>query len=140
MDEYALTVERARAGPVRTIVVRGDLDLSETAWFLTQAALAVDDQAERLVFDLAGVTFLDCAGVRALMVATGFAPEGCPVIIRSLSPIARRILDVLDVDLGSFSDVGPGEELGHRLHDGAPGQQLSALQISEPDRATTDRC
>jgi hypothetical protein len=37
----------------------------------------LDDQIERLVLDLAGVTFLDCAGVRALGIATCFAPGGC---------------------------------------------------------------
>ena len=63
-----------------------------------QAALAVDNRIERLVLDLAGVTFLDCAGVRALAMAASFAPSGCPVIIRSLSPPARRIITVLGTD------------------------------------------
>ena len=90
MDEHALTIKTVRDGPVCTLILSGDLDLSETSGFLGQAALAVDNRTERLVLDLAGVTSLDCAGVRALAMAASFAPSGCPVIIRSASPMARR--------------------------------------------------
>jgi hypothetical protein len=51
-----------------------------------QAASAVDSRTERLVLDLAALTFLDCAGAAALAMAAGFAPAVCPVIIRSLNP------------------------------------------------------
>ena len=76
MDVHALTVNAVRDGPVSTLILRGDLDLAETGALLEQAALAVDDRTERLVFDLAGVTFLDCAGVRALIIAARLAPGG----------------------------------------------------------------
>jgi hypothetical protein len=49
-------------------------------------------------FRMLVATFLDCAGVRALAIATCFAPSGCPVIIRSLSSPARRIITVLGTD------------------------------------------
>ena len=70
MDAHALTIKTVRDGPVCTLILRGDLDLLETGRFLEQAALAVDDRTGRLGFDLAGVLFLDCAGVRALRIAT----------------------------------------------------------------------
>ncbi len=92
MNEYTLTISTIRDGPVCTLILSGNLDLTETGGFLEQAALAVDNRTERLVLDLAGVTFLDCAGVRALATAAGFSPGGCPVIIRSLSPVVRRTL------------------------------------------------
>jgi anti-anti-sigma regulatory factor len=91
MDADALTVNAVRDGPVSTLILCGDLYLPETGGFLEQAALAVDDRTERLVFDLAGVTFLDCTGIRALSIAARLAPSGCPVIIGSLSPVARRM-------------------------------------------------
>jgi hypothetical protein len=37
MDVRALTVEAVRDGPVRTLLLRGDLDLSEAGGFLAQA-------------------------------------------------------------------------------------------------------
>ena len=69
MDADDLTVKTVRDGAVCTLILCGDLDLD-----------------------------LDCAGVRALAIATCFAPNGCPVIIRSLSPPARRIITVLGTD------------------------------------------
>src|SRR5579862_6010567 len=88
MDEHALTVKTVRDGPVCALILAGELNFSETGGFLVQAALAVDDQTERLVLDLDRVTFLECAAVRALAVAASFAPGRCPVIIGSLSPMA----------------------------------------------------
>ncbi len=41
MDVHALTIEAVRDGPVCTLLLRGDLDLSEAGGFLTQAALVV---------------------------------------------------------------------------------------------------
>jgi anti-anti-sigma regulatory factor len=88
------------------LTLKADLDLSETSGFLVQPTLAVDDRTERLVLDLAEVRFADCAGVRALDVAASFAPDGCPVIIRSLSPRARRIFE-LDLDLDTLRPAFP---------------------------------
>jgi anti-anti-sigma factor len=123
MGTHPLTVKAVRDGPVCALILTGDLDLSETAGFLGQAALAVDNRIERLVLDLAGVTFLDCAGVRALAMAASFAPSGCPVIIRSLSPAARRIFKLLDLDAASIQPAVPGREPqdGPRLGNQAAG-------------------
>jgi anti-anti-sigma factor len=117
MDEPALTVQTVRDGRVCVLVLSGSLDVCETGRFLERAAVAVDDQTERLILDLAGVTFLDCAGVRALAIAIGFAPAGCPVIVRSLSPIARRILGLMDLDLETLRKLSPGPEPRDRLAD-----------------------
>jgi anti-anti-sigma factor len=97
MDDHTLTIKTVRDGPSCALVLSGDLDLSATDEFLGQAALAIDNQTERLVLDLAGVTFLDCVGAQALAIAASFAPSGCPVIIGSLSPRARRILELMDL-------------------------------------------
>lgn len=117
MDEPVLTIQTVRDGPVCILILCGALDLSETGRFLEHAAITVDDRAERLILDLAGVTFLDCAGVRALTIAIGFAPAGCPVIIRSRSPIARRTLELLDLDLENLRELSPGPEPRDRLAD-----------------------
>ena len=108
MGEHPLTVKAVRDGPVCALILSSNLDFSETAGFLVQAALAVGNRIERLVLDLAGVTFLDCAGVGALAMAASFAPNGCPVIIRSLSPMARRILELLDLNVESTRQTSPG--------------------------------
>jgi anti-anti-sigma regulatory factor len=141
MDAHALTIKTVRDGPVCTLVLYGDLDLLETGRFLGQAALAVDDLTERLGFDLAGVLFLDCAGVRALRIAARLAPDGRPVIVGSLSPMPRRIVELLGLDLANLRELS----LGHRLRDGprdsGTGQQdLVPAEPGAPFLAGTEGC
>jgi hypothetical protein len=80
-----------------------------------------DLEGERLVFDLAGVALLDCAGIRALSIAARLAPGGCPVVVRSLSPIARRIAELLDLD--DLRELSLGHGLRHGPRDSRTGQQ-----------------
>ena len=105
----ALTIRAVRDGPVRTLILRGELDLGQTGGLLRQAAGTVDSQTEQLVLDMAGLSFLDCAGARALAIAAGFAPAGCPVVIRSLSPQARRVLELLGLNLENPQEPGPDQ-------------------------------
>ena len=86
MHEHALTIRTVRAGPVCALILRGGLDLGQTDGFLGQAVATAGNRAGRLVLDPAGVAFPGCAGVPAQPTAASFAPRGCPVIIRSLSP------------------------------------------------------
>ena len=119
MDTDDLTVKTVRNGAVCTLILGGDLDYCAAGDFLQQAARVLDDRIERLVLDLAGVTFLDCAGVRALAIATCFAPDGCPVIIRALSPPARRIIALLGTDdIENLRRFTAGRELHDGLRDG----------------------
>jgi len=127
MDAHALTIKTVRDGAGCTLVLRGDLDLLATGRFLEQAALAVDDWTGRLGFDLAGVLFLDCAGVRALRIATRLAPGSCPITIGSLSPMPRRIVELLGLDLDNLRELSPG----HGLSDG-PGERRTGQQDFVP--------
>ena len=141
MDPHALTIKTVRDGPACTLVLSGDLDLLETGRFLEQAALAVDDLTERLGFDLAGVLFLDCAGARALRIATRFAPGGCPVIIGSLSPMPRRIAELLGLDLANPQELSLGHEPRDGSQDGRTGQQDSVpVELGAPFLAGTEGC
>jgi anti-anti-sigma regulatory factor len=123
MGEHALTVKVVRDGPDRALIVCGDLDFTQTGGFLGPTVLAVGDRPGRLILDLAGVTFLDCAGVRALAVTASSVPSGCPVIIGSLSPAARRILELLDLDVKDSRQPWPGPRPAERTRAGAAGQQ-----------------
>ena len=58
MDTDDLTVKTVRNGAVCTLILGGDLDYCAAGDFLQQAARVLDDRIERLVLDLAGVTFL----------------------------------------------------------------------------------
>ena len=141
MDAHALTIKTVRDGPACTLILRGDLDLLETGGFLEQAALAADDQTGRLGFDLAGVLFLDCAGVRALRIATRFAPGGCPVITGSLRPMPRRIVELLGLNLDNLREPSPGHGLRDGPWDSGTGQQdLVPVEPGTPFLAGTEGC
>ena len=129
MDAHALTIKTVRDGPACTLILRGDLDLLETGRFLEQAALAADDLTGRLGFDLAGVLFLDCAGVRVLRIAARCAPGGCPVIIGSLSPMPRRIVELLGLDPANLREPS----LGHGLGDGPPDSRTGQQDFAPGD-------
>lgn len=124
MDVDDLTVRTVRDGAVCTLILGGALDLLAADEFLQRAARVLDDRVERLVLDLAGVTFLDCAGVRALAIATCFAPGGCPVIIRSLSSPARRIITALGTDdIENLRRLSAGLEPQNGRRDGVTSEQ-----------------
>jgi anti-anti-sigma regulatory factor len=141
MDAHALTIKTVRDGPVCTLILRSDLDLLQTDRFLEQAALAVDAQTEKLDFDLAGVRFLDCAGVRALRIATRPAPGGCPVIIGSLSGMPRRIVELVGLDLDNLREPNLGHGLRKAPRDGRTGQQdFIPVERGAPFHAGTEGC
>ncbi len=141
MDAHALTIKTIRDGSVCALILRGDLDPLQTGGFLEQAALAVDDLTERLGFDLAGVLFLDCAGVQALRTATRFAPGGCPVIIGSLSPMPRWIVELPGLDLANLRELSPGHGLRDGPQDSRTGQQdLVPVELGAPFLAGTEGC
>jgi anti-anti-sigma factor len=124
MDTDELRVRAIRDGAVCTLILAGDLDLLTAGEFLQHAARVLDERIERFVLDLAGVTFLDCAGIRALAIATCFAPRDCPVIIRSLSPPARRIITLLGTDdIESLRRLSAGLHPQNGLRDGVASEQ-----------------
>ena len=141
MDADDLTVTTVRDGAVCTLILCGDLDLGAADEFLQHAARVLDDRIERLVLDLAGVTFLDCAGVRALATATCLVPGGCPVIIGSLSPMPRRIAELLGLDLANLPELSLGHGLRDGPRDSRTGQQdLVPVELGAPFLAGTEGC
>jgi hypothetical protein len=93
--------------------------------------------------DLAGVLFLDCAGVRALRTATRLAPGACPVIIGSLGPVPRRIVELLglDLDLDNLQQLSLGHGLRGGPRDSGTGQQdFVPAEPRAPFLAGTEGC
>lgn len=129
-DADALTVKTAHVGRICTLTLSGDLDLTTAAELVEHVAQVIDDRTERFVLDLAGLTFLDCAGARALAIATDTAPSGCPVIIRSISPLAARLIDLLNLDL---------RHLWQEPSAGLEDHGTSARQAQPADPHSTER-
>lgn len=94
-----LKVETAHHGVVCVVTVAGELDIFTVADLAGSAAAALRTPAERLVLDLSRLRFVDCCGARALATMTRTVPADCPVIVRSVSPAVRRVMDLMGVNL-----------------------------------------
>jgi anti-anti-sigma factor len=78
------------------LVVEGELDMV-TAKVLTERAEAA--MAKNLVIDLAGVTFMDSTGLRALWtLRQSLASRGGQALLRSPSYAVMRILQTTQLD------------------------------------------
>jgi anti-sigma B factor antagonist len=87
-----LTIERRRFGAVVSVALTGELDLAaaaRTGLELREAGA----HAELLVLDLRGLTFIDCAGLRALLAADSLVRAiGGRMVIVHIPPQVRRLL------------------------------------------------
>lgn len=92
-NPQALTVTVQHDGTVLTIGIAGDL----AADTVTRAGplATVPPGVEHVVVDLAGVGFIDLAGVRALQRAqTFFIDHGASFTLRDLDPSARWLMEL----------------------------------------------
>ncbi len=96
-DYLSATVEHD--GVVCVLAVRGELDVATAAQFAESAAVALNSCAERFVLDLSELSFIDCSGARVLAATARAVPATCPVIVRSVSPAVRRLLNLLGLNL-----------------------------------------
>jgi anti-anti-sigma factor len=90
-----LRVRVERDGGVCVLAVSGELDIATTPELARQAASVIETPPVRLVLDLSGLEFIDCAGARALADVVEALPAGCPVTVGSMSCMAQRVLGVL---------------------------------------------
>lgn len=69
------------------------------ARLLDAAAPAVAGDYQQFVLDLAELTFTDCCGARALEVLVRAVPDECALVVRSVQPAVRRLLDFTGIVL-----------------------------------------
>lgn len=88
-----LTLEMSRSGPVTVVTVKGEVD-GDNAHLLAELVESLGStQSERLVLDLAQVTFLAAAGVEALLrVRDAVTTKSGQLIVRNPSAIVLTVL------------------------------------------------
>jgi anti-anti-sigma factor len=95
-----LQLSVARLGDAVTLLtVIGEVDLAEAADLYSATRTALRDHGVRkLVLDFAGVTFLDCAGVSALVATAETArAQGAVAVVINCRPLVYRVLDLTGV-------------------------------------------
>jgi anti-sigma B factor antagonist len=75
----------------QVVVLSGELDSSSAASLQERMATIVPQPAQPLIFDLAGLRFMDSAGIAVLL---GAAKKVSSVSLRNPSPIIRRVLEI----------------------------------------------
>ena len=88
-----------QAGPdSATVSIRGELDLVTNPVLAEQLNRVLRNRPGRLVFDLAGTTFMDCGSARLIARAGRSLPGGQRPVIRHPGPGVRRILELTGLD------------------------------------------
>lgn len=96
--QLRITPVPAGAGSVRLDVV-GEIDLATSGELGEALADVLEGRTATTVeLDFAGVRFLDSSGILVLLRAHSRAAEqGCPLILRNVSPSVRRVLEITGV-------------------------------------------
>jgi anti-anti-sigma factor len=89
-----LAVDVRLSGGTASVVISGDLDLASTPSLAARLRDILTDQPRRLVFDLSRVGFMDCAAARLIAGTARSLPDGQRPVIRSASPLVRRVLEL----------------------------------------------
>ena len=84
----------ARVGETQSVArVRGELDLGTAGLLSDQLSLLLGAGSPRLVVDVGGVSFLDCAGLRVLLRArTACVARGGWLRLTAVPPSVRCVL------------------------------------------------
>lgn len=77
-----------------TVVLSGELDVIVMPALVEHLMPILASKPGHLIFDMAGVTFIDCATARLITRTGQSLPPGGRVLIRRPSAVVRRILDV----------------------------------------------
>jgi anti-anti-sigma factor len=94
----SLTVTLEREGAAIRIVATGEVDASTAQLLRDSLGAALADRVSTVVLDLAGVHYLDSAGVGALVQAhNSTTARGARLTVANPQPMVRRVLEVVGV-------------------------------------------
>jgi anti-anti-sigma factor len=106
VNDWEAIFHRTATDDGAVLVVRGEIDLSVASRFAVALEELVDGTTSNVVVDLAGVGFIDSAGVRELLKAQRRADDtGSDLVLRTPSDACTRVLQLSGV-LGEFTITG----------------------------------
>jgi anti-anti-sigma factor len=108
----SVTIEVTISDGTANVVLGGELDLLDREFLAEQLARVAAREPERLVFDMAGVRFVDCDAARALANSGRFLPDGSRPVIRNPRPAVRRLFELTGLDVYCVLEEGGYEHLG----------------------------
>lgn len=92
-----LSVDLEHDAALLAVRITGELDMA-TAVFLQDAMSPYQGLATSVSYDLTDLTFIDCAGLRALLTPAGGDPFSGLISVSSASRCVRRLLELLQLE------------------------------------------
>lgn len=86
------------ADSTAVVRLRGELDVTVAAALSQQLADLAAKKPDGLIFDMAAVSFLDCAAAAVMFAAARSMLPGTKPVIRSPAPLVRRLLELTGMD------------------------------------------
>jgi anti-anti-sigma factor len=81
-------------GETITVGLRGEFDVTSEGFLYCRVLRIGEMRPSRLVFEMAQVTYLDCASARLIAGTNVWLPAGVKPVVRCPSPVVRRVLQV----------------------------------------------
>ncbi len=81
-----------------TVVISGELDPVTTPALAAHLTQILENEPQKLVFDMTRVAFIDCAAARLIASTGQFLPHNQRPVIRFPSPLARSVLKLTGLD------------------------------------------
>ena len=94
----ALTIDERWDAGVAIATVCGEIDISTVATLSEHLGRLARKNPQRLVMDLAGVSFIDSSGLGGFVRIRKALPPGCPVVIRSPQRRVRQLFKITGLD------------------------------------------
>src|SRR6266849_4392030 len=94
----ALTIEERCDAGIAIATVRGEIDISTVGTLSEHLGRLARKNPQRLVIDLAGVSFIDSSGLGGFVRIRKALPPDCLVVIRSPQRRVRQLFKITGLD------------------------------------------
>jgi anti-anti-sigma factor len=106
-DARSVAIEVDVGPDTTTVLISGELDLVSMPVLAARLSVVLRRRPRRLIFDMAGATFMDCGCARLLASVGQFVLDYKPVIRHPRSAI-RRVLELTGLDAEFEIEELPG--------------------------------
>ena len=86
-------------------VLRGELDVTVEGFLYGRLSRIREIRPSRLVFEMAQVSYLDCASARLIAGTGDWLPAGVKPVVSRPPPIVRSVLEASGI--GAFCELAP---------------------------------
>lgn len=127
-------------GHETVVSVRGDVDLlSAPTLGAVMSAQIAEARQRPLVLDLAGLTFMDAAGLTVIVGAVNrLAEQSTKLVVRSLPDRTRKIMDITGVTDFVTLDPGAGAGVHHEMASTHAQREMASMQAQRAHEDALD--